>query len=197
MPGAVPPRMGLTAVLFLAVCVPPASGAGDDGGDVTPSVVADAVAGCANSGLQPTPSNLEQVNKSVLCLINGERRNRRIEKLKRNSRLDRSAGAHADDMVAKKYFSHQTQSGARLADRVRKTGYLTSDSWLLGENLAWGTGFLQTPSVVVAGWMNSPSHRRNILDRKFKDVGLAATYGLPIETVNGGTTYVNNFGMVR
>jgi uncharacterized protein YkwD len=193
MPGGPSPRLALTALFVIASLE---SFAGTvQAGDA--NMTADARAACANSDLQPTASNLEHLNKSVHCLINGERRTRRIPKLRRNSRLDRSAKAHADDMVAKKYFSHQSQSGERLADRVRKTGYLDSDTWRLGENLAWATGSLQTPSTVLAAWMNSPSHRRNILDRKFKDIGLAVTYGVPIETISGGVTYVNNLGMVR
>jgi len=186
MPGVVPPRVALTAVFALAGCVL-----------VVPAFTADAYAACADSDLQPSAANLEQVSKSVVCLVNAERRDRRIPKLERNSRLNRAAKAHADDMVAKKYFSHQSPSGAGLADRVRKSGYLRSDDWLLGENLAWATGTLQSPEVVVAAWMNSPSHRRNILDRKFKDLGLAATYGVPIDNASDGVTYVNDFGMVR
>jgi uncharacterized protein YkwD len=47
---------------------------------------------------------------------------------------------------------------------------------------------------MVRAWMRSPSHRRNILGRKFADVGIAVLRGSPGRRKPGSITYVSDFG---
>ena len=64
-------------------------------------------------------------------------------------------------MVRKRYFSHTSRSGNDMGDRIRSQGYLSgARSWMIGENLAWGSGERSTPRSIVRAWMNSPGHRR-------------------------------------
>lgn len=84
--------------------------------------------------------------------------------LKLSARLSKAAQGHADDMAAQGYFSHSSADGRSWDDRVRAAGYPKPG----GENIAAGytDGF-----DVVAGWLDSPGHKRNIMDCAFTRVG--------------------------
>jgi uncharacterized protein YkwD len=67
-------------------------------------------------------------------------------------------------------------------------------SWIVGENLAWGTGTYATPRAVVKAWMRSPAHRRNIMERRFRVIGIGVMRGTPIAGVEQGMTYTTDLG---
>jgi uncharacterized protein YkwD len=85
--------------------------------------------------------------------------------LRLNSNLSEAAQAKAEDMASRNYWSHTTPDGKQPWVFIEKYDYQYSKA---GENLAYG--FLN-PRETVAGWMNSPSHRDNLLDYDFRDVG--------------------------
>jgi uncharacterized protein YkwD len=128
---------------------------------------------------------------ATVCLINVERRAHGLRPLRINSRLSRAAYAKAEDMVNRHYFAH---GPAPLREQIAPTGYLRgSTSWALGENLAWGWGDRHsTPRMVVDEWLHSPSHRRNVLKRGFRDIGVAVFEVLP--SGDPGATYTAEFG---
>jgi len=119
----------------------------------------------------------------VLTLTNAERTKAGCPALVEDGRLANAAGAHSADMAAQKYFSHTSKDGSKLADRVNRAGYRWS---ALGENIAKGQ---QTPAAVVKAWMDSPGHRANILNCRYKNlgVGLAFDGRSPIWTQNFGS----------
>ncbi len=82
-----------------------------------------------------------------------------------SSKLNSAAQAKANDMVARNYWSHNTPDGQEPWIFIDATGYNYTKA---GENLAYG--FLDSDST-VNGWMNSPSHKANMLDGAFTDVG--------------------------
>jgi uncharacterized protein YkwD len=150
---------------------------------------------CNDGALEPSDANIDQLNAAILCLVNGERIDNSLPVLNHDSRLDQSATGMCKRMVAEQFFSHETPDGKTVVDRVEPTGYIpNSGDWVVGENLAWGSGALSTPQAIVNGWMNSPGHRANILANDYKDIGLAACNGSPQAGHTGGTVYVNNFG---
>jgi uncharacterized protein YkwD len=153
-------------------------------------------ADCPGAGVTPTSDNLDQVNGTILCLVNAERReNGNLPPLTSSSQLQQAAAGMAQRMVTEHFFSHETPDGKNVVDRIEPTGYIpNSGDWVVGENLAWGSGALSTPQAIVNGWMNSPGHRANILAPDYKDLGLAAAMGSPSTSQDGGTTYVNDFG---
>ena len=55
------------------------------------------------------------------------------------------------------------------------------------------TGTLATPAQTVRGWMNSPPHRRNMLDRGFREIGIGVALGAPGSN-DPGATYATEFG---
>jgi uncharacterized protein YkwD len=158
-----------------------------------------AVAGesaCPGGDLMPTPDNIDQLNAAIFCLVNLERAAAGgLPDLKQNGALAQAAGGMCNQMITEHFFSHETPEGKNVVDRIQPTGYIPrSGDWVVGENLAWGSGALSTPQAIVNGWMNSPGHKANILAPDYKDIGLAACNGSPLTTVDGGTVYVNNFG---
>jgi uncharacterized protein YkwD len=68
-------------------------------------------------------------------------------------------------MVNRHYFEHNSPDGNTPADRTAAAGYPDYG----GENIAWGQ---RSAAEVVTDWMNSPDHRRNILDCEFTTVGV-------------------------
>jgi uncharacterized protein YkwD len=154
-------------------------------------------ADCGNGDLMPDDSNIDQLNASILCLVNAERAdNGNLPPLSSNTELEQAAVGMCKLMVSEQFFAHETPEGKTVVDRVEPTGYIPKGNadWVVGENLAWGSGALSTPQAIVNGWMNSPGHKANILAPDYKDVGLAACQGAPSPSLSGGTVYVNDFG---
>jgi uncharacterized protein YkwD len=151
---------------------------------------------CDAGGTMPDDSNLAQLNATIRCLVNAERTNNgNLPNLTESDQLDQAAAGMCQRMVTEQFFSHVTPDGKDVVDRIEPTGYIPkSGDWVVGENLAWGSGGLSTPQAIVNGWMASAGHRANILAPDYKDIGLAACMGAPSPDLSGGTVYVNNFG---
>jgi len=153
--------------------------------------------GCANANVRPTSANLDVVRDAVLCQHNRERSRRGLPALRENAKLRAAATRHSDRMVDARFFAHLSPGGATMTDRIRTTGYLSSvRSWSIGENIAWGSGRLATADSITDGWMRSSGHRANILNGRFREIGIGITAGIPTRGQNG-TTYTANFGFRR
>ncbi len=63
------------------------------------------------------------------------------------------------------------------------------------ENIAWGSGRLETPRAIVRAWMRSRGHRANILGR-FDEIGIGISNGTPRRGLDGAT-YATSFGYTR
>jgi uncharacterized protein YkwD len=74
-----------------------------------------------------------------------------------------------------------------LADRVRRAGYARC-RWLVGEILAWGVGPRSSAAGTVRAWMDSPPHRRILVSRRYRELGLGMQAGAPIEGLQRGVT---------
>jgi uncharacterized protein YkwD len=150
---------------------------------------------CVNTDVMPTADNLPLIRAAVLCLHNQVRAEQGLPALKENSRLDKAALGHSDDMVSEGYFDHTTPAGYTFVDRILSAHYVKrNDGWTLGENLAWGTGDLSTPDGVMTSWMNSPGHKANILKRAYHEVGIGIHLGVPSDDTVGAT-YTLDFGV--
>jgi hypothetical protein len=132
---------------------------------------------------------LAKVRDATLCLINRERARRGLREVTSDRRLRRAATRHARDMVAKGYFAHGT-----FTERIAATGYPLGRNLVVGENMASGTGRLASPSTVVREWMRSAPHRRNILLRRYRAVGVGVVRGSPGRRTGASATYVADFG---
>lgn len=122
----------------------------------------------------------------VIELTNKERLNAGLTILKENSELDQAALAKATDMFEHNYWAHISPTGTEPWYFVTQSGYKYQHA---GENLARD---FSNPGDVVKAWMASPTHRQNLLDDKYKDIGIAVVDGY----INGieTTLVVQMFG---
>jgi uncharacterized protein YkwD len=98
--------------------------------------------------------------------------------------LDEAAERHARDMTRKKYFDHRGSDGSQPKDRVLRAGYQPR---LSGENIALGP---ESAEEVVAGWLGSPGHCANIMEPRFREIGV----GLGVGKKRGQIYWVQTFG---
>jgi len=158
---------------------------------------AAAAAPCANTTIVPTAANGPVIRSATLCLLNVERTSRGLRAVRADGQLRRVAQRYSAQMVTHGFFAHVGYDGSTLRSRVRTgTSYLSRVSrWTLGENLYWGSGELSTPQQTVQGWMNSPGHRANVLNAKFRDIGIGVAIGAP-QDIGGSpaATYATEYG---
>ena len=156
----------------------------------------DKRSGCGrDGGLRPRELRPPRIRDLILCLHNEERAEEGLAALEYEARLETAAQGHAEDMVERRFFSHDTPEGLRPEDRALNAGY-PSKHYSSGENLAWGTGLEASPVEIVDGWMHSPGHRENILRGAFTQMGVGVVPGVP-ETPEDplpGATYAVSFG---
>lgn len=108
----------------------------------------------------------------IVALINEERQKSGLAPLSVNTKLDQAARLKAQDMVLNDYFAHTSPAGISPWHWFSKSGY---DYQLAGENLAIDFNDAQ---AVIKAWMNSPSHRANILNPNFSEIGVAIESGI-------------------
>jgi uncharacterized protein YkwD len=113
--------------------------------------------------ISTAPPSIEQ---QVLDLVNQQRQQHGCAVLVRSTQLSAAASAHSQDMALHDLFSHTGSDGSTMVSRAEAAGYSYS---MLAENLAAGSG---TAEDVVAGWMNSPGHRANILNCDLHELGV-------------------------
>jgi uncharacterized protein YkwD len=157
-----------------------------------------AAARCADASRVPTPDSLDEAVAAVECEINQRRRQRGLPRLDVDSRLREASQDHARDMVRRGYFSHTGRDGRSTTTRLKDAGYIRAGRrWAIGETLAWGTFWRSTPRRAVTNWMRSPSHRRVLLDPRYRDIGVGGAGGAPARAGARGATYAAAFGVIR
>lgn len=97
-----------------------------------------------------------------------------------NPQLTAAAQAKVDDMFKENYWAHISPKGTQPWSFITNTGYKYQHA---GENLA--RDFSNSKDVVNA-WMASPSHKKNLLDKRYKDMGIAVKDGY----INGVETTI-------
>lgn len=107
----------------------------------------------------------------VVDLTNDERLAANARPLARNALLDEAARQKAEHMAAESYFAHYSPDGVSPWHWFREVDYQFAHA---GENLA--VHFTDSRAVVQA-WMNSPSHRENIENSVFTEIGVGTARG--------------------
>lgn len=144
---------------------------------------AAALQGCAHADARATRLPKSELRAAVVCLINAQRAAHFLPALRDSSRLDGAAQRWTDTMVATGQFTH----GIDPAARITAAGLSWSST---GENIA--TGY-PTPRRVVAAWMASVDHCRNILDPRYSRVGTGVN-SHPVRGYAGGpATWTEDF----
>ena len=180
-------KYGLACVVALAALLSACGGGGDDppaGTATVPPPAAGTTApgtpSTATAGTRAT-CGLADFEAEALRLINAHRAAgaqcgssgsfAATTPLAWNATLTQAALVHADDMLAREFFSHTGSDGSSAGDRATAAGYVWQT---VGENIAAG---YPTVAVVVAGWMASPGHCANLMQPAFRDIGMACVSG--------------------
>jgi len=121
-------------------------------------------------------------SEKIIQLINDERAQYNIEPLISDEQLIIAAENKLSDMIENDYFAHQNPDGKMPWDFMEDASY---NYKYAGENLA--TDY-ESADEVVSAWLASPTHRQNILNEKFNDIGMA------IKVHNGHSMIVQFFG---
>ena len=107
--------------------------------------------------------------REVLDRINAIRADRRLPELSLRIELAGVARAHSRDMAEHNFFDHANPSGSRPAGRVRAAGVRFKG---VAENITMNNNPETPADQAVRDWMDSPGHRRNILDAAFLETGV-------------------------
>ncbi len=108
--------------------------------------------------------SLSAFEQEVLDLVNKERASYGLSALQADSRVQAAAKVRANEIL--KSFSHTRPDGRAFSTALNESGAKYSGA---GENIAKGQ---RTPEEVVNAWMNSAGHRANILNSKYKYIGV-------------------------
>lgn len=136
-------------------------------------------------------ADLQTLRDTALAAVNASRQAHDLPPLETDETLAAAAQAHAEDMLARTYYSHVTPGGKTVLDRYLAAG--GSRAKRVAENIARCTGCAPpvAPSRVESlqeGWMGSEGHRKNILDPGLTHFG----FGLAASE-DGGLYAVQNF----
>ncbi|MFD4586935.1 CAP domain-containing protein [Streptomyces sp. NPDC058423] len=119
----------------------------------------------------------------VVQLVNSERSKAGCSPVTVNAKLTKAAQDHSTDMASHRNMSHTGSDGSNPGTRITRAGYVWST---YGENVAYG---YETPEKVMAGWMSSPGHKKNILNCEFKEIGVGLA--------QPGNYWTQDFGTAR
>ena len=137
-------------------------------------VLAGALAAFAAPASPAVPKTGQRLAaRTVLTEINSVRARFHLRALQMSSKLSAAADGHSLEMGKVGYFAHESADGTSFWKRVAR--YYPSKGyryWMVGENLLWSSGSL-TPASAVEMWMQSPGHRRNLLDSHWRQIGLS------------------------
>jgi hypothetical protein len=130
----------------------------------------------AQSALSPENDSERQLFEA----LNRERAAHSLPVLRWDDALFKAARLHALRMANLNQLEHQLPNEPNLEERLAAAGARFS---VIAENIAFGPN----PNTIHSGWMNSPGHRKNILDTRLNSVGIAVVHG------TGGLFAVQDF----
>ncbi|HKY62452.1 MAG TPA: CAP domain-containing protein [bacterium] len=132
------------------------------------------------SGKSLSPAELSrQVESRIFEGTNGVREAKKLKRLGSEELLVKAARDHAQDMMKRNYLSHNSPEKKTVIDRLRK--YQPKLERSVGENLhtiSSAQGLFDPRAIadqMMDDWMNSSSHRKNILSKKYEYLGVGCT----------------------
>lgn len=116
------------------------------------------------------PAGAEPV-REFAQMVSGFRAEHGLGPVRVNAKLELAAERHAQDMAKRGFFSHTGSNGSSLGQRAKRAGYRYC---LIAENIAKGQ---KSAAEAMQAWVNSQGHRKNMLQRKIREIGVARASG--------------------
>ena len=141
---------------------------------------------------------LNDNEKRMLELHNTARKKRGLRKLCVHPILTEAARAHTQEMLDKDYSSDLSYNGETTRERLERFGYPPEgySSYYYGENIAWGCESYGAPERIFRWWMHTSEHRKNILNKRLREVGLGVMTGT-YKSCDQATMYTVDFATPR
>ena len=117
----------------------------------------------------------------VLSAVNAARAKAGCQPLRLNGQLMAAAKSHARAMADQNFFGHGGKDGSRVSSRIKRQGYSYRTA---AENIAAGQ---KSAGQVVKSWLGSSGHRRNMLDCRMRDTGIAVVYQSDDRPIQGNS----------
>jgi uncharacterized protein YkwD len=118
---------------------------------------------------------LHSLEAQLLVDVNALRVRRGLEPLSPSASLGAAAESHSLEMARRGFFAHDSADGSRFSTRIRRFYGPGRRFWSVGENLLWGSPDVD-PWAALHQWMESPAHRANLLQPRWREVGLSAIH---------------------
>lgn len=135
---------------------------------ITPPTLADALV--PSTAEPPSLAVAVDIEEQVFQAINRIRAENHLLPLSAAKDLSAVARLHSQDMATRDYFSHVSPEGDNVRKRITRNGITNWNR--LAENIAMNYGYGNPAIVAVKGWLESPSHRHNILDENLTETGI-------------------------
>lgn len=119
---------------------------------------------------------LASLDRSVLQQLNAIRALHGLVAVKLDAPLNASAAQHSVEMGEEGYFEHNSADGTAFWKRIQRF-YPSSryGYWSVGENLLWSSPTVDATQAMRM-WMNSPEHRANILNPRWRQIGISSVH---------------------
>ena len=150
------------------------------------SKIAVAVALCALAGAVAAPGalsgktrtrvTLTALESGVLADLYQIRAQHGLKPVRINARLTAAATQHSREMGTAGYFQHESHDGTAFWKRVGR--YYASSGygyWSVGENLLWSAPDVSATKAMQM-WLHSPEHRANLMNPRWREIGIAAVH---------------------
>ena len=119
--------------------------------------------------------------EAVLASVNAARAKAGCGPLRLNGKLTAAAKSHSRAMAEQNFFGHAGKDGSRFSSRIKRQGYRYGTA---AENIAAGQ---KSAGQVVKSWLGSSGHRRNMLDCRMRDTGIAVVYQADDRPIQGNS----------
>jgi uncharacterized protein YkwD len=138
-------------------------------GTERPRMAAEPASGIA------VPRSLMAIERRTFDLINNERERRGLSSLEWSDDAARLARLHSRNMAQQHFFSHRGLDGLMVDGRAEQMGLF---NWrAIGENIAFNRGYDDPIGLTIEKWLESPSHKSNMLNREWVESGIGVAIG--------------------
>lgn len=130
-----------------------------------------------------------ELEKQAFDLLNLQRAAKSLPPLEWSNDVARVARMHSENMAKYRFFSHTGLDGTMVNDRADLCGL---SRWkAIGENIAYNRGYEKPVEFAIERWMQSTSHRGNILNERWKESAVG------VAVANDGAVYFTQVFLVR